>query len=106
MKLKDKLIVTGIVLVGIGGISYGNGIGSTSQETHTYQGYNVVEGQNRLVFDDKPRDLRSCHEEPDLKIVGNPDDFEIGKNYELTLGKKRMPGLSRVLVNSEEIVKE
>ena len=86
--LKKIIIGAGIVAGVVGGI-YLNHQGTVSERNNlTYRGYHVnkADGVNLLVFDGYHID------EPDLRIIGNPDGLEIGTGYDVKVKSSRWIG--------------
>ncbi len=86
--LKKIIIGAGIITGLVGGI-YLNYQGTVSERNNlTYRGYHVnkADGINLLVFDGYHID------EPDLRIIGNPDGLETGTRYNVKIKSPRWIG--------------
>ncbi|MFH1522129.1 MAG: hypothetical protein ABIF18_04185 [archaeon] len=90
--LKQIVVGAGIALTIAGGM-YLNNQGTVIERNNLiYQGYhrNKADGINLLVFDDVPRVYRT--DEPDLKVVGNPNGLKIGTEYDVKVKSPRWIG--------------
>jgi len=101
MKTLKKIILGTAVFAGLVGGTYFNYHGIVRERKNLiYQGYHInkADGYNLLIFDDVPATNRNG--EPDLKAIGNPNEFRIGTKYNIEYRTPRWFGLNRII--SEE----